>query len=88
MLESRLVSEFTIRQKDTPNTAMTASSGKGEHCSFCMDNLASATALRKNEIFLELEVEQLKERVERLEKEKEALVNDRVLTYHEYQIRV
>ena len=63
MDRSRLVSEFFLREKNTPATLSPPHPTLATltPCSFCAEHLAKVSELRKREIMLELENEKLKE---------------------------
>jgi hypothetical protein len=82
---SRLVSEFSLRDKPLPPTTATRSPlPEPPTCQHCPQLLSKISALSKQEIQLELRIEQLKEQLERKDREVEELRGLHLMTYEEY----
>jgi hypothetical protein len=82
MNHSHLITEFTITKPDksTPSTG-SPTPFLSTPCHFCRDHLSKVTELRKREILLELDNEKLKEENNHLKREREELINSKILSY-------
>ena len=78
MHHSQFISEFSLREKHTPSTT---SPSQPSTCEFCREHLSKVSELRKKEILLELQNEKLKAEVTKLGREREELINAKILTY-------